>query len=207
MSYICYDGRNVIARGNSKAKCLLENYVEERAVAEIDAERTVWRRGQTSSLQSIKDGHKGLLTTNTNAATLDLTTHLDAFRPFTGPYAKTKGNRRQLREQMLFEQAIKEVDEQLNALAVDEMISTAQQDYTVADFETRKPAPTTERDYTKEQPVTFWTEHRDKIHSVTQVKPTFDTCFRKNTKFSRPISERWEPDDVVPGDRDHVPNM
>jgi len=201
MSNIFYDGRNFLRRPNSDGKCLLENYVEERAVAELELSN------EEQTVQAIKDGHKGILTVHLDANTHDLTQHLDAYRPPDGPSARSKGLRREMKERLLFEQALKEVEEDLNKPFVDEYISTKQQDYDQPDFESRKPAPTADRDYTREQPVTFWSEHRNKIHSVTQVRPTFDTPFRKNTTFSKPISERWDPDQVMPYERDHVPNM
>lgn len=41
--------------------------------------------------QVLKHGHRGLLTTQFGAKTKDLTSHLDAYRPLTGPGIRVKG--------------------------------------------------------------------------------------------------------------------
>jgi len=45
------------------------------------------------------------------------------------------------------------------------------------------------------------------FQGISQTKPTFDSPFRRNTAFSKPISETWDPENVKPYEHDHVPNM
>jgi len=45
------------------------------------------------------------------------------------------------------------------------------------------------------------------FQGVSQTKPTFDSPFRRNAAFSKPVSERWDPENVKPYEHDHVPNM
>ena len=69
---------------------------------------------------------------------------------------------------------------------------------------------TMEHDFIKEQPITFWTEHRQRItvsqptltrffkilfvfQGGTKIPTgTIDSSFRKNSSFSKPISERYD---------------
>lgn len=204
------DGRNFIPVANSSAKCLLENWVEERAVEPIDAEQLKMRAKATSMAQVLKNGHRGLLTTNFCATTKDLTSHLDAYRPSTGPGIRTIGTRTELMQQMFLERVLADMEREQNPPPEpdDEVPkSVTQKDFNLDDFIPRQPAPYSEHDYRKEEPVTFWSEHRDKIHGVSQIKPTFNSVFRKNSAFSRPIDETWEPTQAKPYEHDHYPNM
>jgi len=65
--------------------------------------------------------------------------------------------------------------------------------------------PTAAHDYVNEQPVSFWTEHKDKSHGISQIKPTFNTVFRKNSSFSKPIEECF--DQPKPYEMENIPNM
>ena len=62
----------------------------QRAVGEIDT--TDKGKNFTSSAQSFKDGHTGLLTTDTNADQEKLTTVRVSYRPPQGPAVSQKGN-------------------------------------------------------------------------------------------------------------------
>lgn len=57
----------------------------------IDHDVLKLRKDTTSMAQVLKHGHRGLLTTNFGAPTKDLTSHLDAYRPITGPGIRVKG--------------------------------------------------------------------------------------------------------------------
>jgi hypothetical protein len=203
------DGRHFLPISNSKAKCLIENWFEERAVADIDNEKAKQKPHVKTEAELLKDGHDGLITTVGCSHTRDLTTHLDSFRPFTDPGIRLKGSRAELMERMLYERALKELEEEQREkeLAAEEVRSVTNKDFGIDDFVPMQPAPTSHHDYVSEQPVTIWTEIRDRAHGVSQVKKTFDTPFCRNTAFTRPISESWDPVHVQPYEPDHVPNM
>lgn len=202
------DGRNIIPIANSDSKCLLENWVEERAVSHIDQDVLKLRKDTTSMAQVLKHGHRGLLTTQFGAKTKDLTSHLDAYRPLTGPGIRVKGSRTEMMERMLLEKVLREIDQEQNPPEEPvDFKSVTHEHYNLDDFSAMQPAPSSAHDYRVEQPVTFWSEHRDKAHGVSQTKPTFDSAFRKNSAFSRPIHENWEPEKAKPYEPDHYPNM
>jgi hypothetical protein len=202
------DGRHVLPISNSKSKCLLENWVEERAVSDLDAHKAIKHPEITNQAKLLKDGHDGLITTASCSHTRDLTTHNDSYRPIKGLGIRLKGARAELLERMLYERAKKELEEEAaQQEEPDEIRSVTSKDFGIDDFVPKEPAPTSHHNYVTEQPVTIWTEIRDRAHGITQVKPTFDTPFRRNAAFSRPISENWEPDHVKPYDHEHLPNM
>merc|ERR1711976_557833 len=71
-------GRNYIRFNNSKGKTLLENWVEDRAVEDIDPTNL---GDAKSSAQVYKDGHKGLLTIEQEQPLDGLTTYKHSYRP------------------------------------------------------------------------------------------------------------------------------
>jgi hypothetical protein len=202
------DGRHAIPIANSKSQCLLENWVEERAVKELDAEKAKKKPNVTNTALLLKDGHDGLLTTASCSYTDDLTTHLDSYRIRPGPGVRLRGSRAEVLEAMLIEKAKKELEEEeLERQKQEELRSVTSKDFGIDDFVPQKPAPTATHFYVSEQPVTVWTELRDRVHGVSQTKPTFDSPFRRNTAFTKPIGECWDPETVKPYEPDHVPNM
>ncbi|CAD5116618.1 DgyrCDS5491 [Dimorphilus gyrociliatus] len=202
-------GRNEIRVNNSNSKCLLENWVEERNVSHIDPQKL--SESDKSLAQILKNGHKGILTTEFDGSTANMTTIRDAFRPPDSlPCDKFKGRKGQLEEMMMFQEALRQVKEEeaketeLSEAEKKELrMSITKSDFHMEPFESKFPTPTAAH-HLKEQPATFWTEHRDKIHGKSQDK-NFDSCFRKNTSFSKPISERF--DDPKPYEQDNWPKM
>lgn len=196
-------GRNEIRFNNSSSKCLIENWVEERAVGDLDT--VDLNADKSSSAKQYKDGHSGLLTTNNEAKAETLTTIRDSYRPPQPANVRQKGKKQELLEKMLYEQVSKQVTDEFNAPPeTGPMESIYQADYDIQGFVPSAIAPTASHDYVSEAPVTFWTEHRDKIHSVSQVK-TLDTVFRKNTSFSKPIEEYC--DQPKPYELEQIPKM
>merc|ERR1711976_529442 len=199
------EGRNDIRFNNSKGKTLLENWVEERAVEDLDPTSL----GEaTSSAQLYKDGHHGLLTINTDESVDGRTTYKTSYKPPTGPNVGTRGRRDQMLEQALYEKVGNEVHEEFNRPPEPpDYRSVKTRDFDIPGFEPSKPAPTASHDYRCDQPVSYWTEHRDVAHGISNTRPQFNTVFRKNTSFSKPIDEYWEPNEPQPYQHDHAPNM
>jgi len=96
-------GRNDLRFNNSKGQCLLENWVEERAVEPLDTKEGNTDKS-TSAAQVFKDGHTGLLSTDVNSGVEKVTTVMDDYRPPRGPGVRMRGKKAELLEQMLYEQ-------------------------------------------------------------------------------------------------------
>ncbi|CAG5125302.1 unnamed protein product [Candidula unifasciata] len=200
-----YD-RNEIRPGNSAGRCLIENWVEERANIgrdpPVDREYNLAERaGQ------LRSGHKGLLTIDDEAKVESITTVRETYTPPDIDKTRHIGIRRELMEQAFIKTVSEEMLEEKRKKEAEErarpILSTYIEDYT-RDFPKRELVITKNHDYISEQPVTFWTEHKDKIHGVTQVK-TGDSAFRRNDAFTKPIGEYW--DEPKPIELDNYPMM
>lgn len=77
------------------------------------------------------------------------------------------GKKQELLEQMLYEKVSQEVHNTFNPPPPQpDYVSITKKDFS-KEFESIKPAPTRDHDLLREQPVTFWTEHVDKLHVST----------------------------------------
>ncbi|KAH9520228.1 Sperm-associated antigen 8 [Bulinus truncatus] len=199
-------GRNEIRINNSSGRCMLENWVEERANIDRDppldreynlAERAIF----------LRSGHKGIVTIDEDAKAENLTTVRATYTPPQVDKTRQVGIRKQLMEQAFTKLACEEIllekNKKEDTDKQEPMCTIFMQDYT-KDFPRTVPEVTKDHDYVNEQPITFWSEHKDKMHGVTQTK-TRDSAFRKNDAFSKPISEYW--DQSKPGDFDKYPMM
>ncbi|KAK7116709.1 sperm-associated antigen 8-like [Littorina saxatilis] len=200
------DGRNEIRVNNSDGKCLLENWVEERSVKHLDPDIKL-ENDVTSKLQILRHGHKGLITTDLDAKAEDKTTVRVTYTPPVLDSTRQVGSKKELLEKMLFGQVCKEMKG--SGVGMDpgpkptDFRSIKMVDYDFK-FEPQKIAPTRDHNYRKEQPVTFWSEHKEKIHGTTQVK-TRDSAFRRNDAFSKPIGEYWN--ETEPYQLENYPKM
>lgn len=200
------DGRNEIRVNNSAGKCLLENWVEERVNNERDPPLDRVLNIQERADYFVR-GHKGLITIDGEAKVESLSEVRASYtQQFPDPTRRV-GKRKELMEQAfaeaVCEDMLKEKEEKKKANMEGIMCSTFTKDYS-KEFVKIVPKQTKDHDYVNEQPVTFWSEHRDKIHGTTQVK-TRDTVFRKNDAFSKPIGESW--DQPKPLEQDPYPMM
>merc|ERR1711860_186511 len=104
---ILNQGRNEIRFNNSDGKCLLENWVEERAVKGYDTVTDVKTSGSKAEL--FKDGHAGVLTINLNARPENETTVRASYKTPSHPGIPLEGNKSKLMRQMFMEKAVQEV--------------------------------------------------------------------------------------------------
>ncbi|XP_067930395.1 sperm-associated antigen 8-like [Watersipora subatra] len=199
---ILNQGRNEIRVNNSDAKCLLENWVEERSVSHIDPSRDT--EPTKGAAQIFKDGHKGILNTDFNAPADSLTTVREAYTEPRYPGVAIKGTRQTMMEQAFAEIAREQIEKKFHPDPEPAEYKTEFRDNYTKEFECCRPLPTRPHNVVSEQPVTFWTEHRDKVTGVSQVK-TRDTVFRKNAAFSTPLGESWNPTQAY--DIENVPKM
>ncbi|XP_033115300.1 sperm-associated antigen 8-like [Anneissia japonica] len=190
---------------NSDGKCLLENWVEERQCQDLGYETiTEDERQSTAASHPFKDGHPGILSMKQNE-TEKLTTCKDSYRQPPKPQVRTKGRKKELLERALYAQVSQEVHNEFNPPPPEvEYTSITKKDFTVEGFQSKEIEPEFEHNVETEQPITFWSSHKNKIHGVTQVKTT-DTPFKKNTAFSKPISEYT--DESEPYDAEKYPWM
>ncbi|ESO88366.1 hypothetical protein LOTGIDRAFT_234660 [Lottia gigantea] len=194
-------GRNEIRFNNSGGKCLLENWVEERNVSHLEPSG----KDQHTKAHVFRVGHPGLLTTTSDAKAENLTTFRVSYKKPESPDVRQIGAKKQLMEQMLYEQISKEVNEEFNPPPpATDFRSVTKVDYTKDFTPEEVVVDTSKHNYKTEQPVTFWTEHRDRVTGVSQVK-TKDSGFRKNDAFSKPIDEYW--DEPQPYELENYPKM
>ncbi|XP_070543296.1 sperm-associated antigen 8-like [Ptychodera flava] len=172
---------------NSDGKCLLENWVEERSCQQLGLDETDSDQKNIAKLGV--EGHTGILTTKLDAGPEKLSTFTDSYRKPQYSGVRTVGSKKEMLEKMLYDRVSKEVHEEFNPPPPEpEFVSVTQKDFTVEGFVSVSPEPTMDHNVETEQPITFWSEHKDKIHGVSQQK-THDTPFRKNAAFSTPIDE------------------
>ncbi|XP_018600246.1 sperm-associated antigen 8 [Scleropages formosus] len=170
---------DVVVGKKSRAKCLLHNWVEERATASLDKEENIHKRG-----------HKGILTLDFLSKFQGVSAVKAAFTPPRGPGVREKGIREELLKKQLYETIGEKVLEEFNFIpSSTEYVSSAKRDYDVEGFESTIPPPSQEHDYRNEEAITFWSDNHDKITGVSAVR-TRDTPFKKNCTFSTPISEQ-----------------
>ncbi|CAH1795783.1 unnamed protein product [Owenia fusiformis] len=134
-------GRNEIRFNNSSGKCLLENWVEERNVHDLDPQDL--NGDGTSGAKHFKDGHRGVLTTNFDAKAESVTTIRESYQKPVPPNVRQKGSKAEALEQMLYEQVSQEVHNEFNPPpAPTEFKSVTHKDFNIDTFESKKPAPT-----------------------------------------------------------------
>lgn len=158
----------------------MENWVEERQTSGVD---------ERPKRDILKFGNKGLLSLD-RYQEKDTVTHTD-YKRHEIQRQCTQGARTRLTEQELLKQFEREAEAEFAGEAVEPVTaSVTKTDFFSREFVSKPPAPTRPHNYELDQPVTFWTEHRDRATGVTQVKAR-DTPFRKNDAFSQPIGEYW----------------
>jgi len=177
-----------------EGKTLLKNWQEERAVYPLDKVFT-------------KHGHHGLLTTNLDATASDVTEVRHNYTPKVAAPSAGVGRRQALLQQALFKKVSSEVVEEADLGVEGEKgfpkQSVTHEHYNM-EFTPLEHPITMPHDANKEMPVSYWTQHTDTTHGVTQIK-TFDTPFRKNAKFSTPVELAY--DDPKPYESENYPYM
>ncbi|XP_071844623.1 sperm-associated antigen 8-like [Apostichopus japonicus] len=180
---------------NSNGRCLLENWVEERQVQDLKIEQEVGAQGDdqvTNSTVQFKDGHPGILSTEPSADPEKTSTFRHSYSEPGKLRVRTVGSKRELLEKMLYAKVSQEVLAESDPPPPEpDYCSVTQNDFNVEGFVHELPPPKHEHNVETEQPITFWSAHKDKIHGVTQQK-TYNHPFKKSSKFSTPIEEQWD---------------
>ncbi|XP_072428117.1 sperm-associated antigen 8 isoform X1 [Chiloscyllium punctatum] len=173
-------------RDRTKNKCLIGNWLEQRMAVPFDHDE----EKAVSNAIAFKDGHKGLLTTDYLSNLSNLTVYKESYPPPMKPPRET-GIRKQLIEKYMYHKISKEIfDAHEAALALQPMesLTVTGRDFKVEGFKSVPRPPTMIHNYKTEQPITIWTDHATQIHGVTPIKNPH-TPFRKNTSFTKPITE------------------
>ncbi|KAL2100391.1 hypothetical protein ACEWY4_004785 [Coilia grayii] len=192
-------------------KCLLDNWVEERATALLD--------NSMPRVSVHKNGHRGILTLDVTAKVQGMSTVKSSYVPPKGPGVRQRGQRGELLEKHLYQkisarptepaelsrhhyfQVLKnntllshseQVQAELNLQPpVTDFSSTTHTDYMAEGFQPAGPSPAQVYDSKTERAITFWNENYHRLQGVTTVSNR-DAPFRKNSSFSKPISEQLD---------------
>uniref|UniRef100_A0A672K2N4 Sperm-associated antigen 8-like n=1 Tax=Sinocyclocheilus grahami TaxID=75366 RepID=A0A672K2N4_SINGR len=138
-------------------RCLLGNWVEERATALLD------RTGPRSRVH--KYGHTGILTMDVAAKVQGLSTFKAAFNSPKSLGVRQKGRRAELLENDLikiirYDQIHAERNTEPPA---PELCSVTKADYKVEGFKSVRAPMAMDHDYTTEQAITVWSDNYQKI--------------------------------------------
>ncbi|XP_016416188.1 sperm-associated antigen 8-like [Sinocyclocheilus rhinocerous] len=172
---------------NPAGRCLLGNWVEERAAALLD------RTGPRSCVH--KYGHTGILTMEVAAKVQGISTFKATFNSPKSLGVRQKGSRAELLENDLIKRISDQIHAEMNTEPpAPELCSVTKADYKVEGFKSVRAPLTTDHDYTA---ITFWSDNYQKIQGVTAVK-TKDHPFKRNATFSTPTGEQLDQlDDTV----------
>ncbi|KAK5851710.1 hypothetical protein PBY51_023243 [Eleginops maclovinus] len=171
-------------------KCMLHNWVEERAMEDVDAQET--------RTQIQKHGHKGIFTMDQESKMESVTTLRADFVPPKGPGVRLRGIRGELLEKHIAQMIREKVTAERNRPSPKtDFCSTTQKDFCAQGFVPLTPETTQVHDYKADQAITFWSENCQRIQGATAVQ-TVKAPFRKSALFSTPISERLDEVELPP---------
>ncbi|XP_022059732.2 sperm associated antigen 8 [Acanthochromis polyacanthus] len=177
---------------NKVRKCLLSNWVEERATACIDTEET--------KMHVQRHGHKGILTVDQESKMESMTTLKAAYAAPKSPGVRLRGIRGELLEKHIAQMISEKLHAERNPpIPKTEYCSTTQTDFCVEGFVPSTPKTTQTHDYKTDQAISFWSENYQRVQGVTAAQ-TSRAPFRKSTKFSTPISERLDEPELPADD-------
>lgn len=187
------DGRNNFPKPNSDSKCLLDNWFEERATKHID-----------KGTRHIKQAHNGILSITNAPPNYESVMHAD-YKGLPLEEQLYMGQKQYELELSLYEKIRQEIQNEIEMQPEkSDFKSVTKLDFHYHNPPTRCPPKDRPCNMVREQPVSYWTEYRDRIHGLSQVKAK-DTPFRKNTSFSTPIGEFW--DGTQPYELENYPKM
>ncbi|XP_036974194.1 sperm associated antigen 8 isoform X2 [Acanthopagrus latus] len=156
---------------NKVGRCMLHNWVEERAVAALDTGKT--------TAQIKKHGHKGILTLDEDSKLESVTTFKAVYIPPKSPGVRLRGVRGELLEKHIAQMISEKIQaEQRRPTPKIDFCSTTQKDFFAKGFVPCTPETT-------------------QVNGVTAVK-TPRAPFRKSALFSTPISEQLDEVEVPP---------
>ncbi|XP_063067349.1 sperm associated antigen 8 [Engraulis encrasicolus] len=165
-------------------RCLLDNWVEERATAQLDT--------STPRESLYKKGHKGILTVDDTAKVQGTSTIKSSYIPPRGPGVRERGRRGELLERELFQKISEQIQSELNPEPpAPDFSSTTHTDYMAEGFQCSGPTLAQMYESKADQAICFWNENHNCLQGVTAANNK-DAPFRKNCSFSKPISEQLD---------------
>ncbi|KAM3599190.1 uncharacterized protein V6R79_001487 [Siganus canaliculatus] len=175
---------------NKVGKCMLHNWVEERAVAALDNEE--------ARAQIQRHGHRGIITIDQESKMETVTTVKSTYVPFKSPGVTLEGNREELMKKKIAQMISKKIEEERKIPTPEtDYCSTTRRDFCVEGFMPCTPETSQLHDYKTDQTITFWSENRQRIQGVSAVRSS-EAPFRKSAQFSTPITERLDQIDAQP---------
>ncbi|XP_039613994.1 sperm associated antigen 8 [Polypterus senegalus] len=191
-----------MAKSAYGGKSLLHNWVEERATASLDSEAS---SKSPLEAKAHKHGHKGIISVDVTSKFSNATTVKEEYTPPKGQQVRMMGARTEFLANQLYQTISKEVQEESNRPPSPvELVSTARCDYKIEGFQSVPPPSKKRHDYKSEQAITYWSENYKNVQGVTAARSK-DNPFKKNTSFSKPISESL--DNPVPYELEKYPNL
>jgi len=183
------EGRNEIRFNNSGGRCLLENWVEERATSHLETNDINLSEVNCAKLH--QNGHGGLLTNLSKGQVSRDTTVRTSYKPPTFPEVAHEGRRFRSMKAQLIEECTRDVEEDFfkdHCAEPMPKMSVKKQDFDDPNFEFIPPKPEHPHSLYNETPMTFWSENLKEIEGVSRIGVD-NRPFRKNAAFSKPYSE------------------
>jgi len=178
---------------NRDGEVLLGNWVEERNVRCYQPEGM--NEPNASHAVLFKDGNKGILTTKLDAKVKETTTNDASYTVPKYPSQRIKGSRMHLIEQTLAQRFRNELHEKLavnpSPPEPTDYNTSYTKTYNKPGFVPTIPEPTRPHNVNTEMSISYWSEHADKVHGVSEINRKNDS-FKKNTHFSTPITEKYD---------------
>ncbi|XP_036594490.1 sperm-associated antigen 8 [Trichosurus vulpecula] len=165
-----------------RGKCLLHNWVEERATNELDL---VLNHEESEGFR-YRHGHLGLLTLDLSSPHASRTTQKDSYQDPGNPRRALRGKREAMLELLLHHQIRKEVDRKSDPPMYFNYESVTHHDYQ-RELDRPGPPPPTKVHSLQEPPETYWLQTASKLPGVSN-SGICDTPFRKNCSFSTPVA-------------------
>jgi len=178
---------------NKNGDVLLGNWVEERQVRPYDPEGLHYP--ETNVAKMLKAGNPGILTTKQDQKMKKTTTSVAAYGKPRYPPNRVKGCRKNLIEQTLAQEFRKELIKKLEvkeqAKEPTDYSTNYDKFFNDPDFVPTFPEPTRPHDVNTEMSISFWSEHADQVHGVSDIGRKTES-FKKDTTFSKPIYEKYD---------------
>ncbi|XP_029650770.1 sperm-associated antigen 8-like [Octopus sinensis] len=166
----------------SRNKCLLKNWFEERRVLELKDENVL-----PSGIDELRYGHPGIFTLEERAQFSRESTFRGSYKPPCVPKFREQGVRREVLEKMMSKEAYAKIMDDISPKPYQADYKTMTEEYYHRDFVCEAPKPTKPHNFRVEQPVSYWTEMAHKLHGVSMITSK-DGVFHKNDAFSTPVN-------------------
>jgi len=144
--------------------------------------------------KTMRYGNKGVITTKLDEKMKQCTSHLAAYRVPTYCCARIKGARVKLIEKTIRAKVREEMDREeiVEPEPKKGYYDTVYNNvYGREGFVPTMPEPTQPHDVNTEMSISYWSEHADRIHGVSEINRKHDS-FKKSARFTEPTYDNYE---------------